>query len=552
MLFRSQPDFGKATPRGPRAPVVLTFAPVDAMVGLLAERYMLEGVHASLGDTTDEKAEAHVVVTTADRRTLFTIDWNPARPGTALRDRALPPVALAIAGLLALTLLLYHRQRRTARDLIVSEAQASHAALHDALTGLANRTRFLQRLDELAANHRRRTDGGGACAVICIRVQRYKEVNDAYGHHCGDEFIAEAARRLSALSRSEDVVARIANDEFAVLLPRADGKDAFAWGQRAAAALQGAVDLSAGTFPLTAALGATVVDPCGIEPAEALRQADLALARATRDAAPSAVFFEPEMDANLKLRRELEADLRRALDDGDLHLVYQPQAQRSRIVGLEALARWNHPTRGPISPGYFVPLAEEAGLAHALTEFALRTAFMDGRRWPGMRIAVNVSALDVTSQDFVDRVEALLEETGASAGQFELEITEGVLLADNMRVQDSLARLRRLGFSLALDDFGTGYSSLGYLRQYPVDKIKIDRAFVCNLGHDTEAEALVRAIVRMARALGLSILAEGVETPEQRKILGAAGCNLIQGYLISPGVGADEIDALLADTARAA
>jgi EAL domain-containing protein (putative c-di-GMP-specific phosphodiesterase class I) len=220
------------------------------------------------------------------------------------------------------------------------------------------------------------------------------------------------------------------------------------------------------------------------------------------------------------------------------------------VVGVEALARWTHPVKGQISPSAFVPLAEDCGLIDELGRLVMRRAFTDSRRWKGLKVAVNVSALQMRQADFPDQVAALLAETGARAKGIELEITEGALLGDDETTHRAIARLRAMGFSLALDDFGTGYSSLSYLRRYPIDKIKIDRSFITPLGEDEEAGAVVAAIVRLAKALSLSVIAEGVETNQQRRQLREIGCGQAQGFLFSPPTPADRIDALVAGGGR--
>lgn len=223
------------------------------------------------------------------------------------------------------------------------------------------------------------------------------------------------------------------------------------------------------------------------------------------------------MDATIKLRKTLETGLREAIHVGDIDIVYQPQVDHSgHIVGVEALCRWTHPTRGPVSPAYFIPLAEECGLMNELGTFVMRRAMQDSHRWPGLKVAVNVSATQMRNSGFINLIRDLLTETRTSAERIEIEITEGVLLNDDNTTQMMLRDLRHLGFTIALDDFGTGYSSLGYLSRYPVDKIKIDRSFVSNLGVDPEAEAVIRAIVKLSKALNLNIVAEGVETRAQR------------------------------------
>jgi len=387
--------------------------------------------------------------------------------------------------------------------------------------------------------------------VLCIDLDRFKEVNDTYGHHVGDELIREAGRRMAAQCRSCDTFYRLSGDEFAIVQVQVEAKGAGALADRLVRTMAEPIQLGAGMIFAGCSIGITVIGTAGTEPEEAFRQADLALYRAKANGKGQFAFFESEMDAAIKTRRALEGDLRLALAAGELQMNYQPQVnQRDQMTGVEALIRWNHPERGQVSPAFFVPIAEECGLIGELGLFTLRRAFEDSRRWPGLKVAVNVSASQLRMKDFVPKVEALLKEMKVDPFNFELEITEGLLLGDDPATHETLRRLRGVGFQLALDDFGTGYSSLSYLQRYPINKIKIDRSFISNLGLDSEAGAVVGAIVKLAKALRLQVIAEGVETDIQRDELIAVGCADIQGYLFSRPVGAEDIDRLRRAPAR--
>jgi diguanylate cyclase (GGDEF)-like protein len=429
-----------------------------------------------------------------------------------------------------------------AQGLIASEARAAHLAYHDALTGLPNRVLFFDRLAHAMEQMRR---DGQKIAVHCIDLDRFKDVNDTFGHHVGDELIQAAARRLAAQCRGADTFARLSGDEFAIVQSNATVASAAALAARLVEIMAQPVDLSAGRVFVGCSIGVTLVIDDHLEPAEALRQADLALYRAKQNGKVQFCFFEIEMDAAIKTRRALEADLRGALARGELGMAYQPQVNKNGVMtGVEGLVRWIHPERGYVSPAFFVPIAEECGLIIDLGMFTLRRAFEDSRRWKGLKVAVNVSANQLRLKDFVPRIVELVEELDVDPKRFELEITEGILLGDDPNTHETLKRLRHMGFSIALDDFGTGYSSLSYLQRYPINKIKIDRSFIANLGVDTESEAVVGAIIKLARALKLSVIAEGVETTDQRARLAAAGCSEVQGYLFSRPVGADEIEVM--------
>jgi diguanylate cyclase (GGDEF)-like protein len=385
-------------------------------------------------------------------------------------------------------------------------------------------------------------------AVFIIDLDHFKEVNDTHGHSVGDELIRSTAERLSKVCRSHETVARLGGDEFAVVAPDLDAAGAAAMAERLLQALGEPVLLSCGSMFSGASLGVAVVDPCEtyISAEETARRADVALYRAKERGRGRFCIFETEMDAALKRRRLLEQDLRQALLQDDIHLAYQPQVNaRGILIGVEALARWTHPEQGPVSPGFFIPLAEDCGLIEDLGQRVLVKAMRDSLRWPALQVAINVSATQLRRPGFTETVQDLLAETGAHARQIELEITEGVLLGDDETTRKALVELRRMGFSLALDDFGTGYSSLSYLRRYPIDKIKIDRSFITPLGDDLEAAAVVGAIVRLARALRLTVIAEGVETEVQREILRGCGCGQSQGFLFSPAVSSEAIDRLV-------
>ena len=384
-------------------------------------------------------------------------------------------------------------------------------------------------------------------AVHCIDLDRFKEVNDNYGHIIGDELIRQAALRMAAQCRSGDTFARLSGDQFAVIQLNATPARAAALAARLVEVMAQAVDLSVGRVFVGCSIGVALISDGDADCAEAVRQADLALYRAKHNPAVRYCFFETEMDQAIKDRRALEADLREALSQGALQLAYQPQVDhRGLMTGVEALVRWTHPERGPISPAYFVAIAEECGLIDTLGQFTLRRAFEDSRRWNGLKVAVNVSAHQLRMKDFAPRLADLVAEMNVDPENFELEITEGVLLGDDPITHDTLQQLRAMGFALALDDFGTGFSSLSYLQRYPINKIKIDRSFVINLGADDGAEAVVGAIVALAKALKLAVIAEGVETTDQRRRLAAVGCSAIQGYLFSRPVPADSIDHMCA------
>ncbi len=527
------------------APILVTADDINEdFVATLMDRFLLDDLRVQSDARVDADNRARIPLTSFDGATIAHLEWTPRTPGAVLLHQALPPVVILIVSLGAFAWLLHRRGQRAAKSLLASEARATHLAYHDALTGLPNRLMLSERLSRAVEGLRR---SGTPFAVHCIDLDRFKDVNDTFGHQAGDELIRMAGERISSACRQLDTVARLGGDEFAVVQIDADPDGAATLADRIVGLLSAPMELSVGNVHIGASVGVMLSKDPDLDPQECLRQADLALYRVKDNGRNGFCFFEPEMDAAVRLRRELEDDLRDAITSEALEMAYQPQVDGQGVmIGVEALVRWTHPVRGSVSPTVFVPVAEECGLIDFLGFFTLRCAFADSARWPGLKVALNISATQIRMRDFVERVAALAQKMGVNPAQFELEITESVLLIDDPQTQDSLRRLRELGFSLALDDFGTGYSSLSYLQRYPIDKIKIDRSFVANLGVEDEADAVVGAIVRLARALNLNVIAEGVETEEQRMRLVRTGCTEMQGFLFGHPGPAAAIDKLIA------
>ncbi len=540
-----QPAFGHARLTGRRAPVVITALRVDnRLMDSVGERFLLEDLHVHRADSRTEPGEAHVPLLSPTGAYIATVDWTPQKPGAVLIDKVGMPIAGLLIALALVALLLNRRAHKVARGLTASEARATHLAFFDPLTGLPNRAWLLERLETSLEALRR--DPSQTFAVLSLDLRRFKELNDLYGHHLCDQLIEEVARRLASCVRPGDKLARLGPDEFAIVQAQASAEDSADLARQLFAQFEAPFDVDISPVFIELVIGVKLVTDGSVESVEVLRQADLAMSRTRTDSVGSDFgFFEAGMDTSAKTRRALETDLRNALANGELDMVYQPQVKTNGVMtGVEALVRWRHPERGQISPAYFVQIAEECGLIGELGLYTIAHAFQDSRRWKGIKVAINVSALQLRSPGFVTSVNTLVRRLRVDPRRFELEITENLLLSDDHETQSTLQALRDLGFSLALDDFGTGYSNLGYLKRFPISKIKIDRSFVVNLGVDKGADAMIGAIVSMARSLGLAVIAEGVETEEQRRRLRAAGCNEIQGYLYSAPVSADEIEAL--------
>ncbi len=457
-----------------------------------------------------------------------------------------------IVGLGAGGLILFRQNRKTLNKILTGQARAHYMATHDELTQLPNKALLLDRLRTALAGSQVKRDGVNA-GLLCIGLDRFEEVGEALGHDAGDVILSEISTRLRAICRETDTLARLGDDSFAFLWDAADAKKAHALATGLIGLLSRPFDAAGGRALITCSVGFSFVDPRCDSAADVLRQAQLALSSAKRLGGAQFCTFDATMDATLKGRKSLEVDLKQALANGDLKMVYQPQVnQKGVMFGVEALMRWTSASRGEVPPSEFIPLSESCGLSEELGRFALEQSLLDSKRWPGLKVAVNVSALQVRGGNLVTTLKTLLQQTGANPKNFELEITEGVLLSHDREVEETLGAIRGLGFTLALDDFGTGYSSLSYLRQFPIDKIKIDRAFIAHLGMRPESDAIVKAIVDLAGALDLKVIAEGVETKAQVERLGLAGCSQIQGYYYSRPVGADVIDELVSGRAKLA
>ncbi len=414
--------------------------------------------------------------------------------------------------------------------------RAAWLASHDPLTGLANRALFAERLDQALA-HARRNES--KVAVLCVDLDHFKDVNDTLGHAAGDQLLREVVRRLAANLRETDTLARLGGDEFAIVQTQAhQPHDAESLATRVIELLSAPFDLDGHQAVIGASVGIALAEGGGADKARLLQEADLALYQAKSDGRGGFHFFDEAMNERLHRRKTLEADLRRALVEGQFALHFQPQVSlvadgaMQRITGAEALVRWHHSTSGLMTPDRFIPLAEETNMILPLGEWVLNEACRQAATWPdAISVAVNVSAVQFRHSAFVPMVRRALDATGLPGHRLELEVTESVMMTDTEETVIIMGRLRQMGVRLAMDDFGTGYSSLGYLRKFRFDKIKIDKSFVRHLGEGGEAEAIVRAVVGISRALGVSANAEGVETEEQASLLRAEGCGEVQGFL---------------------
>lgn len=412
-----------------------------------------------------------------------------------------------------------------------AEKRIAHIAHHDSLTGLHNRAAFS---DHLAMTIDESLRAAGTFAILCLDLDRFKEVNDLYGHLVGDALLREVARRLQAVADGA-FLARVGGDESIVISTGdARGTAVGQLAQQFRTALSGDIEIAGRQVRIGLSIGIASFPIDGTDPTTLLANADVALYRAKAEGRDTIRFFEADMAAQLRDRRELQHDLQSAIANDELRLDFQPLASiRGEIVGFEALVRWHHPSRGVVAPGVFIPLTEENGLIVTMGEWILRAACREAASWPNqLRISVNLSPVQFRNDGIVRLVHETLIDTGLDAGRLELEITEGVLIDDFSRAVSILRRLKSLGVHIALDDFGTGYSSMSYLQAFPFDMIKIDRSFISNLERSAQSKALLRGVIGLARGLELPVTAEGVETRAQLDVLTRAGCDLVQGFLI--------------------
>ena len=420
-------------------------------------------------------------------------------------------------------------------------------AMHDALTDLPNRVMLRQRFQTAL----KWVGRGVQCAVLCLDLDRFKVVNDTLGHPVGDALLISIAARLGEVVRDTDTVARLGGDEFAVIqCGLATATDAAQLAQRVIDVLSAPHEVAGHLVACGVSIGIAVSPLHGTDADHLLKSADLALYRAKSEGRGRFCFFEPEMDIALQQRRLLELELRTALANQEFEVYYQPiiDIERDTVCGFEALLRWHSPTRGLVPPTDFIPLAEEIGLIVDIGAWVLKVACCEAARWPdAVKIAINVSAVQFKGFGLVEAVRAALSASGLRPERLEIEITESVLVTDSRHACDVLHGLKALGLSVSMDDFGTGYSSLGYLRQFPFDKIKIDRSFVQGLGEATDCNAIVHAVLGICDSMGIAATAEGVETEEQMNLLRARNCHQAQGYLISRPFPASDVAAFLAD-----
>jgi diguanylate cyclase (GGDEF)-like protein len=472
-------------------------------------------------------------------------DYGPIRRDA--REAFLPVAGILELILFVLFVLLVPLLARVSRRIARQLARIRYQAFHDDLTGLPNRLRFRAGVAEAVEEARH---GRMDFAVLLVDLDRFKEVNDALGHDVGDELLVELGSRLGQALPANALLTRLGGDEFGVVVPEATEPDALRVAERVRTSIGELFVLDGLPVAVEGSIGIALCPEDGEDVDTLLRRADVAM-YAAKERRLGIARYEPSFETTSAERLALMAELGHALDAGELVLYLQPQARLAdrEVVGAEALVRWVHPERGLIPPGDFVPFAERTGLGRRLSRFVLEAAIELLASWGDgapHRLAVNLSMVDLLDVTLPDEVERLLAEAGVEPGRLELEITEGVIMADPVRVGAVLERLREVGVKLAIDDFGTGYSSLAYLKSLPVDLLKIDRSFISGMAHDSRDVAVVHSAIELAHTLGLGVVAEGVEDEETFEALRELGCDVAQGYLIARPLPARELAASVA------
>jgi diguanylate cyclase (GGDEF)-like protein len=518
----------------------------DERLERLGQTFLIDDLTFQLMEGPSGSAEkAAVPVIDIFGRTIGHFLWTPPTPGYAVLRSVLPPIGVALLLFCVVALITAFRTRKIAIALTRSEQEALVAARTDGMTGLKNRTGFNELLDSP-----RYQDACKASelAVIYLDINGFKAVNDSIGHHGGDDLVKALTVRLKSVLPPDAIFARLGGDEFAVALAGKEVRDTAAG---AASAVVHSLDqpftIRGFEFHVTVAVGYAVAGGTGLTPGEVVRRADIAMYHAKNGAEREAVAYHSTMETGALEKKQVEVALRRAVEVGDLKVHYQPvvRAEDLTIVGVEALLRWTSKEFGTISPSLFVPVAEETGLIHDIGRFVVDRACQDMLNWPGLKMAINISPVQLRDPNFAEDILGIVQRYGISPHQIELELTEGILVNNPTIAKRKLAHLKSVGFTLSLDDFGTGFSSIGYLRQFPFDILKVDRSFVRDLGINSTANALIQSLVSLGDAMDLSVIAEGIENEDQLKLLRLVQCEYVQGFLISRPVPAEEITALI-------
>jgi diguanylate cyclase (GGDEF)-like protein len=461
------------------------------------------------------------------------LTWDPMARASQIILASAPVLAIALFVILAIALLVLRRNTAAYRELEARKRDVLEAARHDGLTGLLRRDFFLAAADELLDQPPAST---GTLGVLYVDIDGLTQINDAFGHVVGDHLIQHVVSVLQRKCRGTDIIGRMGGDEIVLILSGRASADVLLEDVRTlATALNKTAILDDHAIEVSCSIGVAVRPDHGTRMPSLLRAADVALQRCRAGGRRQFKLFDCAMDEEIRERRRLRDGMRQALERNEFDLFYQPivDARDGKVRHLEALLRWHHPERGLLAPGAFLDVAEETGLIDPIGAWVLQRAIRDASTWDGAGVSVNVCATQVGSGTLPQQIEALLAETGLPPSRLTLEVTETVMMERSEVINATITRLSSLGIGIAIDDFGTGYSSLSYLHQYRFQTLKIDRSFVARLGTDPKAQAIIRSLVELARTLDMTVVAEGVETEEQKVMLASAGCQMLQGYLFS-------------------
>jgi diguanylate cyclase (GGDEF)-like protein len=502
----------------------------------------------SFAAKTDKRLGSYTLKTDDGKSVLATVHWTPKRPGSEMVKSVLPYIlgALIIAGLIMGFLIV--RLIGSADRLADREAEAQHLANHDVITGMPNRRNLEAELFRRSSVN---YQSGQRLACAVLDLDRFKDINDTLGHSAGDALIRAVGERLKATLCQSDFVARLGGDEFAILRVCSELSDADNLSDTLAACFAEPFPVLGHQIEVGTSIGVALsAMDRAIE--DLMREADIALYEAKAKERGSTVRFAPAMASKIEQRRMLEIDLKSAIASRSLTMMYQPivDAGTGAIDSVEALVRWNSPKHGAVPPDVFVAIAEETGMMADLGRFVIEQVFEDSKRWPQIETAINISPAQLRSASIVQDLMNPARANGVSPAQITLEITESVLMANDLRTLRTLNILKDNGFSLALDDFGTGYSSLAYVRDFPFDKLKIDRSFVTGQDDKKRSVEIIRAVVNFGLILGREVIAEGIETEQEMQAMQAAGVTHLQGYLFSKPVSASHIEALVSTSGR--
>ena len=511
----------------------------------LGQKFLIEDIHLELGAPSPEVASGgYPVITNMSGEAIASMTWSSPTPGNAVLQNVFVPLSAGIALSCLFAIATAFRTRHVADRLAANEATAVSASRRDSLTELMNRYGFNELFESKAYGQ---FANDGELAVVYVDINAFKAVNDSIGHHGGDELIKALAARLRSVLPENAEFARIGGDEFAIALVGPGVKNTVAHvADDIVHSLDKPFTIAGFEFHVSMAVGYAIAAD-GAGPNEVVRRADLAMYRAKNGAEREAVVYQSTMESGAFEKKRVESALRRAVEDDELKVFYQPivDSRDLTVVGVEALVRWNSTEFGNVSPSIFVPMAEESGLIHEIGRVVVRHAARDLAMWPGLKMAINISSVQLREPNFVDELKAIIHDSGMSPSRFTLELTEGILVNNPTIAKRKLAILKELGFFLSLDDFGTGFSSIGYLRQFPFDYLKIDRSFVRDIGINSTANALIQALVSLGEAMDLSVIAEGIENVDQLKLVRLVQCQYFQGNLIGRPVQASEISSIL-------